>query len=240
MLPKLQHIVVLMMENHSFDDHLGMLGRGDGSHPRRGRRPVELQPQPGRRVCPIVPQPQHRRLRRHPHLPELERLAHQPGQRHQHGLRRGLRRRVDGLLERQDLPFYYSLASHFPIGDRYFCSVMAQTYPNRRFLIAATALGNIATNGSGISHTDAPNGTIFDRLDHHGISWKDYYPDAPTCGLFLPNFSTTRPTARSSTSSSSSPTRSRATSPRSRSSTPTSTSRRRTATSRSARRMRPP
>ena len=93
-----------------------------------------------------------------------------------------------GYWERQDLPFYYSLASHFPIGDRYFSSVMAQTYPNRRFLIAATALGNIATNGSGISHTDAPNGTIFDRLDNHGISWKDYYPDAPTCGLFLPNF----------------------------------------------------
>jgi phospholipase C len=38
------------------------------------------------------------------------------------------------------LPFYYSLASQFPIGDRYFCSVMAQTYPNRRFLIAAGQL----------------------------------------------------------------------------------------------------
>ena len=34
-LPKIEHIVVLMMENHSFDDHLGTLGRGDGLTPAR-------------------------------------------------------------------------------------------------------------------------------------------------------------------------------------------------------------
>ncbi|MGH9069216.1 MAG: alkaline phosphatase family protein [Acidimicrobiales bacterium] len=30
LLPRIRHIVVLMMENHSFDNYLGMLGRGDG------------------------------------------------------------------------------------------------------------------------------------------------------------------------------------------------------------------
>ena len=30
MLPQIKHIVVLMMENHSFDNYLGTLGRGDG------------------------------------------------------------------------------------------------------------------------------------------------------------------------------------------------------------------
>ena len=30
LLPQVKHIVVLMMENHSFDNYLGMLGRGDG------------------------------------------------------------------------------------------------------------------------------------------------------------------------------------------------------------------
>jgi phospholipase C len=29
-----------------------------------------------------------------------------------------------------------------------------------------------------------PNGTIFDRLSAHGISWKDYFVDAPSAGLF--------------------------------------------------------
>jgi phospholipase C len=93
-----------------------------------------------------------------------------------------------GYWEGADLPFYHSMARQFPIGDRYFASVMAQTYPNRRFLIAGTALGNIRTDVSGISKVDAPNGTIFDRLDEHGISWKDYYPDLPTCALFEPVF----------------------------------------------------
>ena len=30
MLPDVEHVVILMMENHSFDDHFGRLGRGDG------------------------------------------------------------------------------------------------------------------------------------------------------------------------------------------------------------------
>ena len=93
-----------------------------------------------------------------------------------------------GYWEADDLPFYHSMARLFPIGDRYFCSVMAQTYPNRRFLIAGTALGNISTDVTGISKVDAPNGTIFDRLNAHGISWKDYYTDLPTCALFEPVF----------------------------------------------------
>ena len=29
-IPEIQHIVVLMMENHSYDNYLGMLRRGDG------------------------------------------------------------------------------------------------------------------------------------------------------------------------------------------------------------------
>src|ERR1700759_4498726 len=29
-LPQIEHIVVLMMENHSYDNYLGMLRRGDG------------------------------------------------------------------------------------------------------------------------------------------------------------------------------------------------------------------
>jgi phospholipase C len=29
-LPQIKHIVVLMLENHSFDNYLGTLGRGEG------------------------------------------------------------------------------------------------------------------------------------------------------------------------------------------------------------------
>ena len=89
-----------------------------------------------------------------------------------------------GHFTGDQFPFYYSLATQFPIGDRYFCSLMGPTGPNRRFLLAATALG-LASDANEISATDAPNGTIFDRFDAHGITWRDYFPDLPTPGLFL-------------------------------------------------------
>ena len=81
--------------------------------------------------------------------------------------------------DRDALPTTYSLAATFPIGQRYFGSVLAQTYPNRRFFFTGTASGTIATNTVTFS-TPAPNGTIFDRLDQFGIDWKDYYVDLPS------------------------------------------------------------
>jgi hypothetical protein len=72
------------------------------------------------------------------------------------------------------LPFYYSLASVFPIADRYFCSLLGPTFPNRRYLMAATSMGMI--NDTVPGPTDYPqNGTIFDRLHGAGVSWKDYF-----------------------------------------------------------------
>src|SRR6059036_3689865 len=29
-IPQIEHVIILMMENHSFDNYFGMLGRGDG------------------------------------------------------------------------------------------------------------------------------------------------------------------------------------------------------------------
>ncbi|HLN15815.1 MAG TPA: alkaline phosphatase family protein [Acidimicrobiales bacterium] len=184
-LPQIEHIVVLMMENHSFDDHLGMLGRGDGLTPGPGGRPVNFNPDPSGGYV------------RSFHNPNTCGYADSGVSQSwdashvswDHGTNMGFVKACGpatmGYWTGEDLPFYYSLASQFPIGDRYFCSVMAQTFPNRRFLMGATALGNVATNGTGITG-EPPNGTIFDRLDAHGISWKNYYPDAPSCALFLP------------------------------------------------------
>jgi phospholipase C len=79
-----------------------------------------------------------------------------------------------GYWQRDDLPFYYSLASVFPIADRYFCSLLGPTFPNRRYLMAATSIGMI--NDTVPSPTAYPqNGTIFDRLHDAGIPWKDYF-----------------------------------------------------------------
>jgi len=80
-----------------------------------------------------------------------------------------------GYWEQADQPFYYSMASVFPIADRYFCSVLGQTWPNRRYLFAATSLGLVNDDQEFNLLTYPENGTIFDALNDHGISWRDYW-----------------------------------------------------------------
>jgi phospholipase C len=188
MLPVVEHVVILMMENHSFDGQLGRLGRGDGLKVASNGTPLDYNPAPDGGFILSYPMPNTA-------VPVNSKIGQDWNASHlcwDHGTNMGFARTCGpasmGHFTPSQLPFYHSLASHFPIGDRYFASVMGQTYPNRRFLIAATALGNVATDGTGISSKDAPNGTIFDRLDSYKISWKDYYPDLPTCALFLPEY----------------------------------------------------
>ena len=187
-LPQIEHIVVIMMENHSFDDHLGVLGRGDGLTLGKDGRPVNYNPDPNGGFVRSFHNP-NTCGEADSHISQSWDASHICWDNGTNmGFVKGCSGAAMGYWRGDDLPFYHDLARKFPIGDRYFCSVMAQTYPNRRFLIAGTALGNISTDSSGISSTDAPNGTIFDRLNQYGISWKDYYPDLPTCALFEPVF----------------------------------------------------
>jgi phospholipase C len=188
MLPDIEHIVVLMMENHSFDDHFGRLGRGDGLKVSAAGAPLDYNPAPDGGYILSFPMPNTA-------VPVDSKIGQDWNASHlcwDRGTNMGFARTCGpasmGHFTASQLPFYSSLASHFPIGDRYFSSVMGQTFPNRRFLIAATALGDVATNVTGVSPKDAPNGTIFHRLDSYKVAWRNYYPDLPTCALFLPEY----------------------------------------------------
>ena len=96
-----------------------------------------------------------------------------------------------GYITPDVLPFVNSLAATFPVCDRWFCSVGAQTYPNRRYLMAGTSLGLTVD----VLNDDVPpNGTIFQALDAHGISWKNYWSSLPSSLIWsyqnaLPGFS---------------------------------------------------
>ena len=81
------------------------------------------------------------------------------------------------------LPFAYSFASTFTLANRWFCSAPCQTFPNRRFLMAGTAYGDITTDVESLTDAPPPNGTIFDRLHAHGISWRNYFTDLPYTGI---------------------------------------------------------
>jgi phospholipase C len=190
-LPQIEHIVVLMMENHSYDNRLGMLHRpgADGFRLGPHHRPLASNPYPDGRI-------QHAF-----HMPTTCQLPAKPAQdwldshiQYHGGCNDGFVRSLSGPVamgywQREDQPFYHSLASVFPVADRYFAATLGQTFPNRRYLLAATSFGQVG-HDLPTATKYPPNGTIYDRLDAHGISWKTYYDLAsnPTTLLFPPLF----------------------------------------------------
>jgi phospholipase C len=189
---EIKHIVVLMMENHSFDNFLGMLPQVNA-----GRRAVDglavnkqglptnsnldssgniVYARVGGSPCPIG-QPSQSWNATH--------TAYADGA--MSGFVQASGDVAMQIWDETTIPFSYSLAGYFPIGQRYFSSVMAQTYPNRRFFFCGTASGITATDSLTFS-TPAANGTFFDRLNQHKISWKNYYQSEPST-LIVPNFS---------------------------------------------------
>ncbi len=90
------------------------------------------------------------------------------------------------FYDQREIPFYYDLAQKFAISDRYFASVMGPTFPNRAYLMAATSFGHVTTNDifpppGGYKPI---TGTVFDLLEKNGVSWADYFQDAPQGGSF--------------------------------------------------------
>jgi phospholipase C len=99
-----------------------------------------------------------------------------------------------GYYTPAELPFYYTLARTFAIGDRYFCAVMGPTFPNRSYLMAATSFGHLSSAETVPDRTRVPlayykpvTGTIFDLLDRYDVSWADYSDDVPQ-GVSFRNF----------------------------------------------------
>lgn len=92
--------------------------------------------------------------------------------------------RVMGYLDRSMAPASYALADHYALCQRWFASVMGPTWPNRYYSLLATSNGN--TNNVPIEDFSLP--TLFSRLDEAGIDWKQYFGNFPFSGL-LPNHS---------------------------------------------------
>ena len=167
-LPQIRHIVVLMMENHSYDNYLGTLNRGDGL-PRDGSG-TSTAANPAGDGQPISA---HRLTSTEQHVGVPSQAWDASHEQYANGRNDGFVRSAErqqhqadpgvamGYWTEDDLPFYYSLARTFPLADRWFSSCLGPTFPNRRFLVAGTAHG--LTTDSLTSTFDYPaNGTIFD------------------------------------------------------------------------------
>jgi len=184
LLPQIKHIVVLMMENHSFDNYLGTLGRGEGlpvdengvpdaENPDTAGHAVRVYPMSGPRQQAGVPCQSWNASHAQWAGGKMNGFVSASEAAAPHGDKTaGM-----GYWTERDLPFYHGLASTFPLADHWFSSCLGPTFPNRRFLLAGTAHGLI--DDLPVNLIDRPPaGTILDMLTKHGISWVNYRPAA--------------------------------------------------------------
>ena len=178
------HIVVVMMENHSFDNLLGALpltnprvqgltfdsaGKATNSNPGGAHKPPEVTAFP----LADTAQPTN--------LSQSWKATHEQIN---GGAMDGFVKSVDavepmGYYTPEVLPFACSLAGTFTVANRWFSSMPGPTYPNRRFLLAGTAYGGTITGPQTLLDPPPPNGTIFDHLSAQHISWGNYFTELP-------------------------------------------------------------
>jgi phospholipase C len=100
-----------------------------------------------------------------------------------------------GYYNRADIPYYYALADAFTICDNYFCSVIGPTDPNRLYTMAAS-LDPDGKNGGPVLETIVTNRNAFygrltyttmpEQLQARGITWRVYSsPDETILGGVL-------------------------------------------------------
>ena len=182
-----EHIVVLMQENRSFDHYFGTLkgvrGFGDTRAINLSNgQPVWYQPLTTDTAGASYVLPFH------PTAPNLglqflQDLAHDWGTTHAawNGGRNDQWVPQKGTttmayLTRNDIPFHYQLADAFTICDAYHCSLMGPTDPNRYYMWS----GWVGNDGSGggpvIDNSELGYGwsTFPEVLQNAGISWKIY------------------------------------------------------------------
>jgi len=177
-----EHIVVLMQENRSFDHYFGTLRgvRGYGDP-----RPVTLpsgesvfhQPNGTGTLLPFHPTAKDLGLQ------FLQDLAHDwntthvawnDGNYNQWVAAKGTT--TMAYLQREDIPFHYALADAFTVCDAYHCSLLTQTDPNRYYMWTGY-VGNDGKGGGPVldnSELGYDWTTYPERLESAGVSWKIY------------------------------------------------------------------
>src|ERR1700726_852090 len=91
--------------------------------------------------------------------------------------------RALGYYNETDLPYYSDLASFFPTSDSWHSPILANTVPNRMYMMAATSFGHEYPDGAA-NHPAYAAPTIFRAMNTANVSWLYYYHD----GVFLANF----------------------------------------------------
>jgi phospholipase C len=84
-----------------------------------------------------------------------------------------------------DLPFMAPASREFLLHDRFFCSILASTYPNRHYMWSAQGGGH-KTNVLPVNTLGHQWDTIFDVAQRKGISARYFPSDLPFAALYGP------------------------------------------------------
>ena len=183
-LSKIEHLVVLMLENRSFDHMLGYLSLEGGRDDVDGLK-AGMKNEYAGKTYPVHKLQRTALDKAHDpcHSPDCidEQLQGNSG-----GFVKNFAKKhpnvpdpqvVVGYYDADALPVYDHLSEAFLICDRWFSSLAGDTWPNRLYALTGGSLGNRK------HFADPP---IYDlpsfvrHLDHAKVSWKWYFHDVPT------------------------------------------------------------
>jgi phospholipase C len=178
-----RHVVILTLENRSFDHYYGCLGGVRGFSDRNALlltngQPVFYQPQPNGFILPFHSPTQCLGDVAHDEATGL--LAWDSGWCDEWLAAKGTNSMA--YFTREDLSYYYALADAYTICDEYYCSVLGPTYPNRLYLMTGMVDPNRTGGGPVLANVVPTNGfnwtTYPERLQKAGINWRVYQPSS--------------------------------------------------------------
>jgi len=194
LLANIDHIVVLMMENRSFDHMLGYLRKEGGRSDIDGLRGGEKNSYKGREYLSfLLPDTKFNEDPPHGYDPVEQQIKGtiDSGNTEMSGFVAAFAEkfeqngidvdpgRIMGYHNAAHVPVYDALAKEFLICQRWFAAHPGPTFCNRFY----TLTGRLNPNATGRFETDNPTGndfkpvftkTIFDHLTDHGVSWHYY------------------------------------------------------------------
>jgi phospholipase C len=190
-LTDIDHIIILMKENRSFDHYFGTLrgvrGFGDPA-PTPGGGSLFRQPDLDHPTGHVLPfrldtlTTSGQRTHDLSHAWGAQHASWNKGAMDQwisaHRVTDGDRAPMTmGYLTRADLPFYYALADAFTLCDGYHCSVFGPTHPNRYMLMTASIDPDGLNGGPALNNAGNAYGweTYPERLEAAKISWRVYH-----------------------------------------------------------------
>ena len=183
----LDTFVVLMMENRSFDHYFGWHPDADAKNEGLSYPTPEGTQAPTHRLTPDFqgcghPDPDHGwtggRFQWNGGRNDRFVFGNEAGD--------GSDEFAIGYYLKEDLGFIPHVADAYTLYDRWFCSIMASTYPNRHYQLCAQ-------NGGQKSNVFPPQSqqttgftweTIFDRAQANGVSFGYYVSDLPFPALY--------------------------------------------------------